>query len=626
MELVKRLTIPLLALAGTILGVAAPASSQPTTSVSKDQANARAAVVRALPLIQSAGQSWLDRSTCTSCHHQSLGFLAAQVSKDNGFKIDEAALASQVAESNKRRFKYTEPMYQLAGAINGVSGHGYQLLALAAMQSPPNDFTDAAGFFLTAMQSEKGHWPSSSHRPPIEDSAFTLTATSIRALKVYPWANQSEQTVRRARGWLLKAKPRSAEDRAMKLLGLVWSKASADDIRRARNAILAQQEPDGGWSQMPGLPSDSYATGQALVALKAAGEFPARSPAFARGARFLVSTQQQDGSWRVPTRRVVSGLPYFETGFPHGVDQFISTAGTCWATMALAVYATDGHVDALISTKPAAREHEPAPMAVVPADEPVFQAILHGTVQQLQSALKSGANPNTASTKGVSPLMLAVRNPEMVKVLLTAGADPNVASPDGSTALAMAAATHGALPSMKLLLAAKADPNKGKAAECNSPLAAATRTYQTDRLRLLLEGGANSIQDAFSIAYALEDVSAIELLIAKGADVNKENEEYGGNAVNDAVINRNASLVKLLLSHGVSPNVIDKEGFSALQVAALGDPQDSKIVALLLDAGADVNYESKEHPKALGLALAKGNRVSAALIKAATDRRVTYKR
>jgi hypothetical protein len=27
--------------------------------------------------------------------------------------------------------------------------------------------------------------------------------------------------------------------------------------------------------------------------------------------------------------------PYFESGFPHGKSQFISSAATCWATMAL---------------------------------------------------------------------------------------------------------------------------------------------------------------------------------------------------------------------------------------------------------------------------------------------------
>src|SRR5215813_1842677 len=48
------------------------------------------------------------------------------------------------------------------------------------------------------------------------------------------------------------------------------------------------------------------------------------------------STQLEDGSWYVRTR--ASPIqPYFESGFPHGRDQWISAAATNWATMALAL-------------------------------------------------------------------------------------------------------------------------------------------------------------------------------------------------------------------------------------------------------------------------------------------------
>jgi N-acyl-D-amino-acid deacylase len=35
--------------------------------------------------------------------------------------------------------------------------------------------------------------------------------------------------------------------------------------------------------------------------------------------------------------RAVKFQPYFESGFPHGHDQWISSAGTAWAAMALAL-------------------------------------------------------------------------------------------------------------------------------------------------------------------------------------------------------------------------------------------------------------------------------------------------
>jgi hypothetical protein len=49
---------------------------------------------------------------------------------------------------------------------------------------------------------------------------------------------------------------------------------------------------------------------------------------------FLLDTQRADGSWLVISRSRGT-QPYFESGFPHGTNQFISAAGTAWATSAL---------------------------------------------------------------------------------------------------------------------------------------------------------------------------------------------------------------------------------------------------------------------------------------------------
>jgi hypothetical protein len=55
---------------------------------------------------------------------------------------------------------------------------------------------------------------------------------------------------------------------------------------------------------------------------------------YRRGTDFLLRTQAADGTWLVKTRSIWL-QPYFESGFPYGRDQFISTAGTAWASMAL---------------------------------------------------------------------------------------------------------------------------------------------------------------------------------------------------------------------------------------------------------------------------------------------------
>ena len=47
-----------------------------------------------------------------------------------------------------------------------------------------------------------------------------------------------------------------------------------------------------------------------------------------------MNTQLEDGSWHVRSR-CIPFQPYFESGFPHGHDQWISVAATNWASMAL---------------------------------------------------------------------------------------------------------------------------------------------------------------------------------------------------------------------------------------------------------------------------------------------------
>ena len=85
---------------------------------------------------------------------------------------------------------------------------------------------------------------------------------------------------------------------------------------------------------MPGMESDAYATGQALYALSVAAQMSLSDPEYRRGIDYLRRTQADDGSWYVKTRSIWL-QPYFESGFPYGQDQFISAAGTAWASIAL---------------------------------------------------------------------------------------------------------------------------------------------------------------------------------------------------------------------------------------------------------------------------------------------------
>jgi mono/diheme cytochrome c family protein len=94
------------------------------------------------------------------------------------------------------------------------------------------------------------------------------------------------------------------------------------------------QRADGGWAQLPTLESDAYATGEALYTLAQFVKDPMADPAWRRGLRFLLETQQDDGTWHV-ARRAFPFQPTMKSGFPHHRDSWISAAATSWAVLAL---------------------------------------------------------------------------------------------------------------------------------------------------------------------------------------------------------------------------------------------------------------------------------------------------
>ena len=150
-------------------------------------------------------------------------------------------------------------------------------------------------------------------------------------------ARQAEldDRIARARAWLLQSHPKTTDDLAMLLAGLSWTGAPKTEIRSAAEALIAQQRADGGWGGNPNLPSDAFATGEALYALRESGELTAADSVHQRSVQYLVRTQYPDGSWYVRSR-AVKLQPYFESGFPFGHDQWISAAATAYASMALA--------------------------------------------------------------------------------------------------------------------------------------------------------------------------------------------------------------------------------------------------------------------------------------------------
>jgi ankyrin repeat protein len=303
--------------------------------------SAREAVVVSLPRLQHADTVFLKTAGCISCHNNSLFEMTAAIARRKGFQVDEAASREQMTRVRAYLESWRERELQdipIPGAIDTTS---YILVGLAAASYPPDAATDALARYVKRRQFGDGGWRIASHRPPIESSDIEATALGLRSLQAYAPATRKAEYARaieRGAAWLTQAQPKTTEDHAFRLLGLHWAGANQTAIREAARALVALQRSDGGWSQLPTLASDAYATGQTLTALAESGALKPTDAVYEKGVRFLLTTQLEDGSWYVRSRAVPI-QPYFDSEFPHGKDQFISAAATNWATMALALSA-----------------------------------------------------------------------------------------------------------------------------------------------------------------------------------------------------------------------------------------------------------------------------------------------
>ena len=182
--------------------------------------------------------------------------------------------------------------------------------------------------------------PQSSRRrvcAPVEVTPPLAVGAGPLFLQVHAEASQSqaiEQRLNQIREWLTDAKPADNEDRVFRLRTLDYLDDDDTAVQAAGRDLLDQQRADGGWSQTSELDSDPYATGTSLSALHQAGLLQVDSEAYIRGLQFLINTQHEDGSWHVKSRSKPFQT-YYETGFPHGKDQFISMMASGWSTLAL---------------------------------------------------------------------------------------------------------------------------------------------------------------------------------------------------------------------------------------------------------------------------------------------------
>ena len=298
----------------------------------------REAVAKSIPLLERGSRGSIEqRKQCFNCHNQGLPVMALTEARSRGFSVDSENLVQQV-EFTANFLKKNQDRYRKgAGQGGGIDTAGYALWTLDVAKWPSDETTFAVTDYLLQHQSDQDHWQPQSVRPPGERSYFTSTYVALRGLKAYATSDQQERVnarLAKVREWLATTRPEDTEDHVFRVRIYSLQNFEKEDRDRAATELLAIQREDGGWSQTAEMSSDAYATGSALVTLLQAGSFSSDDPRYRRGLSYLISQQKDDGSWHVVSR-AEPFQSYFESGYPHGKDQFISIAAASWATMAL---------------------------------------------------------------------------------------------------------------------------------------------------------------------------------------------------------------------------------------------------------------------------------------------------
>ena len=200
-----------------------------------------------------------------------------------------------------------------------------------------------------------------------------------------------------------------------------------------------------------------------------------------------------------------------------------------------------------------------------------------GYSSEVLRLLNKGADVNTNTYEGVTPLMYAADNGDMqtTRILVLNGADINRKPHNGVTALLSSIFIN-----------------------------------HLDIAEFLIRNGANindpDAQGVSPLMYAVIYNYPVlyDMLIYYGADIHQTDNE-GNNPLILAVFMNNPEIVEIFLDQNANVNSEDKNGFMPLMLAAQNG--DTAIMNLLINKQADLNAKNKYGNTALGIAVKNGH-------------------
>ncbi len=299
----------------------------------------RGAIQRAIAPIENSMIEYRKSRRCFSCHHHAHAIIGLTEMANRGLKVNRDLLQIQFAQTVGQT-QSVEHRYTHGSNIGGgVDTTGHALQAMRTGGYSPDDMTRTMVQWILNRDQNRGFWTGTRNRPPTQTSDLTRTWLCLDALEHFGTSELSDQIKTRkskSRKWLLSVDAKSTEDASSQIRALSLLGNTEPAITKLAEKLIGQQRSDGGWAQTSEMKSDAYATGSVLITLNQhAGRLP-NEEFYQRGIKFLRLSQRGDGTWHVKTR-ATPVQKYFESGFPHGRDQYISMTATCWAATAMAL-------------------------------------------------------------------------------------------------------------------------------------------------------------------------------------------------------------------------------------------------------------------------------------------------
>jgi hypothetical protein len=294
---------------------------------------------KAFLLLQKSGYIFTNNNKlkCASCHHNTLTAMAAGIARQKGIAPIDSFTVNRIAAMEGDIVGVCNP--NLINQFLPISfAIPYLLLGLDAEKYPANMSTDVSVDYIMGQAKQDGSFLAESGRAPLEAGDIHLTAMAIRSIQLYAPAAKKQQVnelVTRTRQWLEKKQTDQQQELAFQLLGLQWCGSNTNYKIKIAKKLRSMQNEDGGWSQLPTMKSDAYATGQTLYALYESGMEKSGDAVYQKGLNYLLKTQDEEGAWFVATRSFPI-QPFIDSDFPpYDDNQFISATASNWAVMAL---------------------------------------------------------------------------------------------------------------------------------------------------------------------------------------------------------------------------------------------------------------------------------------------------